>query len=329
MKPVYINGISKYIPSHSLNNEQLINHFNLDKEYVNAALIEKWFGIKQRCFAESDEQVSDMACKAASPLLRDSNPDCLIFSAAGSDLIEPATACIIQNKLGLDCPGVDVKNACNSFVNAIQMAYSLIVAEQYETILVVSSEKLSSVIRPVHRSKDEFKRSLASLTFGDGAAAVIVSGKKGIMELKYQSFCTKGEFWKSCMVPGGGSMHYLDPEKYYFEGDPAKLVLPLANVGYDMILKGLDKLDWKASELKKVITHQISEKTFQGLSHIMNVPLTDFTNVFHKYGNTGSASVPIAFCEEFEKQTFQKGDKILWLGLAAGINISVQFFEYQ
>jgi 3-oxoacyl-[acyl-carrier-protein] synthase-3 len=329
MKSVYISGISKYIPKHQLNNDQLIRHFNFDSKYVNSELIEKWFGIKTRYFAAKDEQVSDMAYEAALPLLKDHNPDCLIFSAASSDLIEPATSCIIQDKLGLSCPAFDVKNACNSFVNAVQLAYSLICAEQYDTILVVSAEKLSSVIRPFYRDREEFKRSLASLTFGDAAAAVVVSGKGGFMKLKNQLFCTKGEYWHSCSVPGGGSRNYMDTDKYYFEGDPTKLVLPLASVGSDLIKKGLDELGWKSSELKKVITHQISGKTFRGLSSALDFPINKFTNVFHKYGNTGSASIPIAFCESIEMDAYEKGDKILWLGLAAGINISVQLFEWQ
>ena len=139
-----ISAIAGYAPSRIVCNTEIENRVNEKQELLLEGCIERFFGVKQRRFAEKDEQVSDLAVSAAKKIIAGidaSSIDCLIFAAASCDLIEPATANIIQQKLNLTCPAFDVKNACNSFVTAFHVANAFIASDQYKKILIVTGEK--------------------------------------------------------------------------------------------------------------------------------------------------------------------------------------------
>ena len=130
-----ISAIAGYSPAAVVSNEEIERRVNYQHELLCPGSIERLFGVRERRFAAENEQVSDLAVAAAIKILAFTDPgtiDCLLFAAASSDLIEPATANIIQSKLGLSCFAFDVKNACNSFVTAFHIADALISSKQYK-----------------------------------------------------------------------------------------------------------------------------------------------------------------------------------------------------
>ena len=109
-----ITEIKHYAPQRIITNYDIGLMINKNVQYLADGILEEKFGIKQRRFASREEQASDLAVNAAKQIVNSENAgsfDCLIFAAGSSDMIEPATACIIQHKLGLSCPALDVKNA--------------------------------------------------------------------------------------------------------------------------------------------------------------------------------------------------------------------------
>src|SRR5450432_3163070 len=136
-----ISAIAGYAPSAIVCNLEIESRVNRHLQLLSPGCIERLFGVKERRFAAEDEQVSDLAVAAANKILLNVDPetiDCLIFAAASSDLIEPATANIVQYKLNLACNAFDVKNACNSFVTALNVANAFIESSQYKKILIVT-----------------------------------------------------------------------------------------------------------------------------------------------------------------------------------------------
>jgi 3-oxoacyl-[acyl-carrier-protein] synthase-3 len=305
---------------------------NTNAPLLSVGSIERLFGVKERRFAKPDEQVSDMGANAAMRLVEKhgrANIDCLIFAAACSDLIEPATANIVQQKLTLDCPAFDIKNACNSFVTALQVASSFVQGGVYKKILITSAEKLSNSILFDLQNTDDVRNRLASLSFGDGGSAVMVEGSSNGCGIYSQNFKTVGKHWELCTIRGGGSMHPFDPGKNYFEGKTSELAGILITEGRDFISACLDQQGWTLHDIDLVFTHQVSAKTFEVIAAQTGFPSEKIIQVCNLYGNVASVSIPLSLYIAQQNGILKHGHKIAIIGLAAGISISVQMMIWK
>ncbi len=322
-----ITQISCYAPERKVSNEFLETLINSKLDLMRPGIIFEKFGLRERRFAREDEQASDLAVAAAikilTPELRDTI-DCLIFAAGSSDMIEPATASIVQSKLNLNCPAFDVKNACNSFVCGLQTANALIVSNTYKKILVVSGEKLSAIIKLEYEDHVEFLKRFASLSMGDAGAAAILEASTDESGMKAQRFQTNGKYWDLCTVPGGGSMFPHDGSKVYFEGRTAEMRNIFLEKKGNLILETLTDAGWTTDDLDFVFMHHVSANTFQDVADDLHIELPKIYSVFENFGNMASASIPFAISDAVEKGLLKRGDKIMLLGLASGISISVQ-----
>lgn len=322
-----IKDIATYIPSALWTNEAVVSRINKTTNWLHEGMLERLLGIETRYYAEESEQVSDMAANAAMKLLQ-GNPgleiDLMIFASTSSDMVEPATSSIVQHKAGLNCPSFDIKNACNSFVNALHVANSFVQSGTYKNILIISSEKLSNSIRFDPEDTCQLRDNFSALSFGDAAvAAWITSGSKnnGIV---YEKIFTNGSFWNLCQMGCGGSAFPRDPERTYFSGKTLHLKEAFLAVAPDLIRSALDTCQWSVSDISHVFTHQVSLDALKTISRVFNLPASQCENTFSKYGNTAAASIPLAMHKAMEQKKLKSGDKVVILGLAAGINISIQ-----
>jgi acyl-CoA:acyl-CoA alkyltransferase len=325
-----IKSVAVYLPDNLVDNNDLVSRINYNSPAVKNGALERLLGIKTRHFAPEEMQVSDLACLAARKIL-DVNPDIqidlLLFAAASSDLIEPATANIVQTKLGLTCPVMDIKNACSSFISAIQVASAFIDGGVYEHVLIVNGEKLSEVINYSPRNDDHLTRCLAAYGLGDAGAAVLMSSdiKSRIV---YQKFCSWGEYWNLCTVEGGGSMAFRNADKYYFESNSRELRNVFISKIPDFVSQCFKEADWSIQDINCLITHQVSGSTITQIAEGLGIPLEKCINTFNRYGNTAAATIPIAIHDALHEGRLKKGDKLFILGLAAGISLSVQLIEW-
>jgi len=323
----YIKEIATYVPERRVSNSELIALIDTDKNYLSDGTLEKLFGIKERRFAKKDEQVSDLAVGAAKQILDkvDKNEiDFLIFAAACSDLIEPATSNIVQSKLGLNCPCIDLKNACNSVVSAMQAADAYIKAGVYKNILIVCGEKLSDGINYQIEDLPHLKRAMASLTLGDAGAALLMSASEDKSGLYLQKFMTEGSQWGLCTIKGGGSMFPHDSSKNYFEGKTAELKDAMIDHCKSFVDAALEQSEWEIDEIDHVITHQVSKQIFNVIAENTGLERNKIIQTFENYGNTAAASIPLAITEGLKSSKIKKGDKVAIIGLAAGLSVSVQ-----
>ncbi|MEO6692781.1 MAG: hypothetical protein ABIO44_10610, partial [Saprospiraceae bacterium] len=218
MKNISILDVDVYLPENIILNDRIESLINSEKENLAPGSLEKLFGIKERRFANKEMQVSDLASNACRKILQriECEVDLLIFAAASSDLIEPATANIIQHKLCLSCPVMDIKNACNSVTTAMMVAEAFIRSDKYKNILIANGEKLSDVINFKPQSQEHLIRCLAGYTLGDAGTAILI-GESDSKTIIYQELYCNGSYWDLCVVEGGGSLAFRDSEKYYFE----------------------------------------------------------------------------------------------------------------
>jgi 3-oxoacyl-[acyl-carrier-protein] synthase-3 len=324
MKQAMIKALEVYLP------ERVVENIEIERQIafeggVEPGFLSKTLGSKSRRFAAEETQVSDLAAAAGSKLLQ-ANPvniDLLIFAAASSDLIEPATANIVQEKLGLRCPVLDIKNACNSFVSSVHVATAFIEAGTYQNILIVCGEKLSEVINYTPNDRQHFRRSLSGYSLGDAGAAMLISNKDG-SRIAFQKFMSWGEHWRICTVEGGGSLAYWNADKYFFQCESAQLQQVFLSNGVAFIEQCLQEAGWSKDELDLVVSHQVAASTANLIAESLGIPPSKFIRTFSKYGNTAAATIPIALHEALESNQLVKGDKVMLLGLAAGVSLSVQ-----
>ena len=325
MKKTKIAAISHYLPENIISNIDFHKkHKGLGKN-LQPDIIQKIFGIEERRFAHNSQQVSCMAAQAAQPIVEKvgkKNIDLLIFAAACADLIEPATSNIVQHKLGLGCPVMDIKNACNSFVTAMQVGSAFIQSGMHQNILIVNGEKLSDCINYEINCQVKMQRHLAAFSFGDAGTAALLSPAENGSGLFYQKFLSIGKHWGLCTIRGGGSLHPHDLSKTYFEGETATLKDVILLEAKDFIQDCFKESGWDGKNIDHLFTHQVSMETIKIVADATGAPLEKCVNIFPKYGNTAAASIPLSI--SLNKKKLKKGDKIAIIGLAAGISVSVQ-----
>lgn len=323
MKRAKIADLSVCLPERVVTNAELETRAKV----LPAGSLERLFGIRERRFAAPAEQVSDLAAHAARPIVERTGADrigFLIFAAACSDLIEPATCNIVQVKLGLRCPAMDVKNACNSFTTGLMTASSLIAAGICDNVLVVNGEKLSDAIRPVPGRGAQLREHLAAYSFGDAGAAALVTASDDDSGFHFQRFMTRGEHWPLCTIPGGGSMHPHEADKHFFVGYTTGLRAVLEDSAEAFYHDGLREAGWKAAEVRHLFSHQVSVTSSRLIARLARLKPAQCEVVFPYFGNTAAASIPLAMYHRYRRNELHKGDKVAVLGLAAGVSLSLQ-----
>ena len=328
----YISDIGIFLPERIVSSAEVENIVNKNGQILPHGSIVRLFGVRERRYADSHIQVSDLGANAARSIVEKHGADtidCMIFASACSDLIEPATANIVQEKLGLHCPVFDVKNACNSFVTALQIASSFIDAGIHKKVLITSGEKLSNAIRFEPSGEEDLKKRLASLSFGDGGSAVMVESSANGCGLYFQKFKTVGKYWELCTIKGGGSMYPFEPDKNYFEGKTAEMAHIIVAECSRFLQSCFSEPGWTISDIDHVITHQVSMKTFEILAANSGFPVQKIIQVCDLYGNIASVSIPLSLHIAEKRGMLKHGDKIAIIGLAAGISVSIQFMVWK
>ncbi|MGB9721221.1 MAG: 3-oxoacyl-ACP synthase III family protein [bacterium] len=334
-KMTSILSISYYVP------ERVVKTIDIEKKLqfkerfgLPYGLLTKMTGCKEHHEARGELDASDLATFAAkkaieqAKILTDSI-DLLLFCACDHDIDEPATVNVVAEKLGLKkVSAFDVKNACNSFINGLDIADAMIKSGKAKTALVTTGEVITNWVCYNIRTRDELKYKAAGLTLGDaGAAAILVPGDSERVIIASQ-FETYGEHWKVATVMAGGTMYPRCPEDSdidvtYFLSDSEK-ILELALEKIPPVIKRVMKgVGWKPEDVDLVIGHQVTIKIMRDILNKVNIPFEKTVVTVDHYGNTGAASIPIALCTAIEQGRLKKGMKVLLVGGASGFSAGV------
>ncbi len=289
--------------------------------------IERLTGVRNRRVLADGQNVSDLAVKAGREALKRAHRTiadigALIFSAASSDVTEPATANIVAAALNTRCPVFDIKNACNSFINAMETAEALIIAKKYRRILIVNGEAPSRVVRTAVTDMVGLRKAFAGYTLGDAGAAMILSAADGDSGILTSTFYSAGEYWPLSAVLGGGSRYPRDLDKFYFEGETSGLKDVFLTLAPPIVTKVLADAGWTTDDPEVIVTHQVSMKSFDLIATKLNFDQSKFVIVLPDLGNMVSASIPVALDIARQEGRLKPGTKVLLIGLAAGVSIA-------
>jgi acyl-CoA:acyl-CoA alkyltransferase len=292
-------------------------------------LFETMSGIARRHVAGPGEYASTLAVRAAERALRaaDLDPldiDVLLFASASRDLVEPATAHIVQAELGSKAHALDVTNACNSFLNGIDLARAMVLAGRAGRVLVATGETPTRVMRPRLRSLDQARDAFAGYTFGDAGAAVVVERVPagGIFDVDTE---TLSQHWTVGGIPGGGSRHPRGDEYTYFTGDGRALRNVFEKIGTAILdrVRYRTGLDWDA--YARVLVHQVTQPYLDRFVEVTGVPLNKLDVTVGTHGNLASATLGVQLARVWP--SLAAGDRALFIGLGGGVSVMTMAWQ--
>lgn len=312
-----ITGTGSYVPKRVMKNSDLEKMVDTSDEWI----IERT-GIRERRIAGSRQAASDLGIEAAKKALesagvRPRKIDMIMVATVTGDMPVPSTASFIQDKLGAKhAAAFDLNAACSGFLYGLAMADSFIRSGSYKKILLVGTEVLS-------RFTDWEDRSTCIL-FGDAAGAVVVEpspGDRGILSTQLHS---NGSMWDLLYLPGGGSRHPVSRDTIK-EG--VHYLKMKGNETFKVAVRTLEKLvidtlktnKIKPSELSLLIPHQANLRIIMATAKRLKIPMEKVVVNLDRYGNTSSASIPMALDEAVRTGRVRKNDYILLEAFGGGL----------
>ncbi|MFA6079660.1 MAG: beta-ketoacyl-ACP synthase III [Candidatus Omnitrophota bacterium] len=320
-----ILGVGMYLPEKILTNKDLEKIVDTTDEWITTRT-----GIKERRIAREDEATSDMAAEAGRRALADAkltaaDIDLIIVATITPDMFFPATACIVQEKLGCrTVPAFDVSVACSGFIYGLAIANQFIASGTYKHALVIAAEKLSSIT-------DWSDRSTCVL-FGDGAGAAVLGPveKGGILSVYLGANGKEGELIK---LPAGGSRmpaskKTVEDKLHCIKMNGSELFKHAVKIMADAALQATQKLGLKGEDISLVIPHQANLRILNAVAKRMGLtPDKIYLNI-EKYGNMSAASSAVAFVEAVKTGRIKKGDKILIDAFGGGLTWGAIVIEW-
>lgn len=296
-------------------------------------IVERATGIRGRHVAPAQWHPSDLAAAAAGKALAECgltarDLDLLVFASASQDLVEPATSHLTAELLGARCPVFDVKNACNSMLNGLQVADALIRAGQYRRVLVCSGETPSRAVRWQVASLTQFARSFAGYTLSDNGSALIVEADDGDHGILGQAHHADSTAWRTGTLAGGGSRHPRDPEHSYFALDGSALKAAFDRVDPAVVLDVLGSAGVGLDEVAVLAVHQVTVPYAHAFTDRCGIARErlDLTVVDH--GNCASGSLPLQLERAVQAGRLHRGDLALLVGLAGGISVGTMLVRW-
>lgn len=301
-------------------------------------MISRITGVETVHVMPDDWQTSDLAATAARQLFEEqslspSDIDLLIFASASQDLIEPATSHIIAAKLGVQSPVMDIKNACNSFINGMEVANAFIRSGSYKRILVVTGEAPSRGIRWNNPSREIYLTSFPGFTMSDAGAAALIEStdipqtnrNKDLpaAEIIGCGFTAMSSAWDVGMLPTGGSMNPRGFDRTYFEIDGGRLFKAFELLGSEILDVTLDKHGLTWDDFSMIAVHQVALPYLDEVKSQLGIPDDKTLITLDKHGNIASASLPLQLRKAKDSGMVKEGDLVALVGLGGGISIGI------
>jgi 3-oxoacyl-[acyl-carrier-protein] synthase-3 len=314
-----IAGTGRATPDQVWTNDDLSKKVATSDEWIRERT-----GIRERRILEEGRTTSDLAAEAGrraceTAEIDPKEVDCIIVATISPDMPMPAVAVTVQQKIGAlgGCPAFDISAACAGFIYGMSIADAFIKIGQFKKVLVVGVEILSRVVDWTDRN--------TCVLFGDGAGAALLvpsSDERGILSTH---IFADGAGMPFLNIPAGGtaepaSVKTVEGKRHFvkMQGKPVfthavKNISAAAMTALEANGKTAADVDW-------VVAHQANLRILEGVAERCKLPLDKFYLNIHKYGNTSSASIPIALDEAAREGKVKPGDLLLMAALGAGLS---------
>jgi 3-oxoacyl-[acyl-carrier-protein] synthase-3 len=289
---------------------------------TNDQWIRERTGIRERHIARDGELPSTLAVDASLKALqvarlRPTDLDLIVCSTSTPEYLFPATACLIQDRIGATKAGAfDLLAACTGFIFGMNMVAQAIRSGSIKNALVIGTETLSRFV--------DWKDRSTCILFGDGAGAFILQARQepgGVLSAVMHSDGSGGDLLS---VPAGGSRHpateaTIKSGEHFIHMDGREVFRFATRVMAQATRETLEAAGLTLQDVQWIIPHQANYRIIESAARGLKIPMDQFVVNVDRYGNTSTASIPIATCEAIENGQVKAGDKIVFVGFGAGL----------
>jgi 3-oxoacyl-[acyl-carrier-protein] synthase III len=310
-----ITCVGGYVPETKLTNFDLEKMVDTNDEWIRSRT-----GISERrILREPGKATSDMAVPAILEILKKKNLqatdiDCIICATVTPDLVFPATANIIGDKIGAtNAFGYDLSAACSGFLFALTTATTYIESGRYKKVIVVGADKMSAIVDYTDRN--------TCVIFGDGAGAVLLEPSTDDCGVKDSLLRSDGSGVKFLHMKAGGSLNPATAEtvaaREHYAFQEGQSVFKFAVKGMaDVSAELLEKNGLTGNDIAWLVPHQANLRIIDATANRMGLPHEKVMINIHKYGNTTSGTIPLCLWE-WESQ-LKKGENIVLAAFGGG-----------
>lgn len=311
-----ITAVATYVPDGILTNADLAKRLDTSDEWIVTRT-----GIHERRIGGPGETTSTMASEAARRLmvrrgLRPDDVDALIVATVTPDMLFPATACLIQDQLGLRRAwGFDLSAACSGFLYALTAGAQLVASGAHERVIVIGADLMSSIIDPLDRT--------TAVLFGDGAGAALLERAEpgyGILDFYHR---VDGSGRNDLLMPAGGSL--LPPSaatvaaRQHFLKQNGRAVFKFAvSSMVESVQILLTRNGLTPADVALVVPHQANQRILDATAARLGLPHERVASVLARYGNTTGATLPLALDGSLADGKIRRGDLVVFTAVGAG-----------
>jgi len=313
-----ITGTGSYVPERRLTNAELSAMVNTNDEWIVQRT-----GIRERRMAAADESTATLATHAGKRAieaagLQPADIDLVIVATITPEMMFPATACVVASRLG--CPnraGFDLSAACTGFVYALHTGAAFVRSGQFKNVLVIGAETLSRVTDYTDRG--------SCILFGDGSGAVVLSrSTEPNTGFLHGLLHSDGGPMSDAMLLKPGSRHPINAELIAAGDQFMKLkgreVYKFAVSKFEeLIREAMTTCELTPETLSLIVPHQVNQRIIDSAMEKLSLPMEKAYVNIDRYGNTSSASIPIALDEAVRAGKLKKGDHVVFVAFGAGL----------
>jgi 3-oxoacyl-[acyl-carrier-protein] synthase-3 len=325
---VKISSVGTYVPPRLLTNADLEQMVATNDKWITERT-----GIRERHIVDKGVATSDLGAEAARRCLAKrgieaSEVEAIIVATVTPDMLFPATACLIQEKIGAKGAwGFDLSAACSGFPYALQVGAKLVQSGAHKKVMVVGADVMSSIIDYTDRS--------TCVIFGDGAGAVLLepcaTGEVGMIDYWHE---IDGSGAGSLYMPGGGSLHPSSAETvaqkmHFVHQDGATVYKFAVRKMAEATETVLAKNGVTGNDVDCFIPHQANKRIIVSTAERLGMPMERVIVNIDRFGNTTAATIPMAMQTAMEEGRLKKGDLVLLANAGAGFTVAATLLQWE
>ena len=316
-----ITGVAGYLPPRVMTNADLEKIVDTTDEWIRTRT-----GIRERHIVDKGMAASHMATEAAKKLLADKKLsaeeiELIVLASVTPDMLFPATACLVQDRLGAkNAWGFDLSAACSGFLFALTVAAQFVAAGTHKKALAIGSDVMTSIINYEDRA--------TCVLFGDGAGAVLVepaeNGNEGILDF-YNDVDGSGGCY--LYMPGGGSLNppsheTVDKKMHFVHQEGSQVFKYAVRRMAEVSAMLLERNGFSGKDLALVVPHQANLRIIRAMQERLGVDDSKVLINIERYGNTTAGTVPLGLMDALAEGRLRKGDLVLLVAVGAGFTTS-------
>jgi 3-oxoacyl-[acyl-carrier-protein] synthase III len=322
-----ITAIASYVPDRRVTNAELATRLDTSDEWIVTRT-----GIRERRIGGPGETTSTMSAEAVRRLmaqrgLGSDDIGALIVATVTPDMMFPATACLVQDQVGLrNTWGFDLSAACSGFLYALTTGAQLVAAGAHRRVIVVGADLMSAIIDPIDRT--------TAVLFGDGAGAVLLEPAEagfGLLDFYHR---VDGSGRAELLMPAGGSLQPASHESVdargHFLQQNGKAVFKFAVTQMaECITTILQRHQLTPDDIAMVIPHQANQRILDATAERLGLPEGRMATVIARYGNTTAATLPLALEDVVRDGRVKRGDLVIFVAVGAGFTVGASLMRWQ